>query len=284
MYGENVVLRILDRSEGIPKLSELGFSNENYNKLKKILKSSYGLILATGPTGCGKTTTNLSVINTLNRPSLNLMTIEDPIEYEIEGIVQSQVNPKIDFDFANGLRSILRQDPDIIYVGEIRDYETAEVAIRSALTGHLVISTLHTNNAVGAIVRLRDMGVENGLIGFLLNCAFAQRLIRRICPRCKEECQPDEILLKGLKIPANMKFYKGKGCDYCSGIGSKGRIGIFEILVTDKHIKQLIVNNASEEEITQAARAKGMKSLFEDGLQKVVDGISSLEEVKRVTM
>jgi type IV pilus assembly protein PilB len=283
MYGENVVLRILDKTRGVPTLSELGFSDEDLNKLKKVIKFTQGIILATGPTGSGKTTTIFSALNVLNTTDRNIMTIEDPIEYEIGGIVQSQFNPKAGVSFATALRSILRQDPDIIYVGEIRDAESAEAAVRAALTGHLVLSTLHTNNAVGAITRLRDIGVDTGLIGSALNCAFAQRLVRKICQRCKHEYQPDENFLKKWKLPLDTKFYRAKGCESCSGIGYKGRVGIFEIVNVNKDISELISQNASENEILEALRKQGMKTLLEDGLQKAIKGSTTLEEIERVT-
>ena len=284
LYGENIVLRLLDKSKGAPKLSTLGFSAETLEIFKNLFKATKGIILATGPTGCGKTTSILSAITALNSPDKNLMTIEDPVEYAIDGIVQSQVNLKTDFTFANALRHFLRQDPDIIYVGEIRDTDTAEIAIRAALTGHLVLSSLHTNDAVGAITRLRDMGVERGLIASTLKCSFAQRLVRTICPRCVEEYQPDPILLKDVNFAADTKFHRGRGCGFCNGIGYKGRIGIFEVLVVDKKIQFMITEGAADEKILEAARAEGMKSLYEAGLLKVKDGITTLEELQRVTM
>lgn len=283
MYGENIVLRLLDKTKGVPTLSELGFSNNNLAVFKKLIKVTKGIILATGPTGSGKTTTIYSAINTLNTKDKNIMTIEDPIEYEIEGIVQSQVNVKTGVTFTTALKSILRQDPDIIYVGEIRDLDTAEIAVRSALTGHLVLSTLHTNDAVGAITRLRDIGVKTGLIESVVNCSFAQRLVRKLCQRCRKEYQPDKNLLKSLGFPMDTKFFKAVGCDFCHNIGYSGRIGIFEILVVDKDIRRLIAENVSENKIAEFAKAHGKKSLFEDGLEKVVNGITTFEEVKRVT-
>lgn len=282
MHGENVVLRILDKSRGVPSLSELGFSEQDLITFNKVIKATRGIILATGPTGSGKTTTIYSAINTLTKEDKNIMTIEDPIEYEIEGTVQSQVNPKTGVTFANSLRSILRQDPDIIYVGEIRDIETAEIAVRAALTGHLVFSTLHTNDAVGTITRLRDIGVDAALIGSALNCSFAQRLVREICPRCIKEYQPDKSLLKKFGLPLEIKYYKGEGCEFCSGIGYRGRIGIFEMLVVTGGIRGLITRGASEDEILKVARAQGMKTLLEDGLLKATKGITTLDEIMRV--
>ena len=284
MYGENVVLRILDKTRGTPKLSELGFSGKDLNAIKKLILATKGIILATGPTGCGKTTTIYSAINDLTKSNKNIMTIEDPIEYEIEGIVQSQINLKAGVTFADSLRSILRQDPDIIYVGEIRDLETAEIAVRAALTGHLVLSTIHTNDAVGAIVRLVNIGVDPSLVASVVNYSFAQRLVRRVCKRCAQEIQPDVSLLKRYGIPPEIKYYKGEGCNFCLGSGYLGRIGIYEILIIDKDIRRLITNRASEDEIIKTAREKGMKTLLEDGLLKVTQGITTLDEILRVTI
>ncbi|TSA57015.1 MAG: type II secretion system protein GspE [Planctomycetaceae bacterium] len=283
MYGENVVLRLLDKTKGVPTLSELGFSDGDFNVFKKMIRATKGIILATGPTGSGKTTTIYSAVGELNKEDKNVMTIEDPIEYEIEGIVQGQVDHQAGIIFPSALRSILRQDPDIIYVGEIRDFETAEIVVRAALTGHLVLSTLHTNDAIGTIMRLRDIGIESGLMEAVLRCSFAQRLVRKICPRCIKEYQPDESLLVNLGLPSGTRFYKGKGCGFCGGIGYRGRIGLFEILVINKDIRKLIADNASEEQIREAARAQGMQTLFQDGLKKVMEGITTIEEVKRVT-
>ena len=259
LYGENVVLRILDKSKGVPTLSGLGFSTEDLNRFKKVLKSSNGIILATGPTGSGKTTTICSAICSMNTENKNIMTIENPIEYEIEGIVQSQIDINAGVTFANTLRALLRQDPDIIYVGEIRDLETAQISVQAALTGHLVLSTLHTNDAIGTITRLRDIGIEAGLIGDVLKCSFAQRLVRKICTQCK-----------------------GTGCNFCSDIGFRGRVGIYEILHVNRDIRLLIANNASEDEIRDVARKFGMKSLYEDALLKVEEGITTFEEMQKV--
>ncbi len=259
MYGENVVMRILDKSKGTPTLSELGFSIDDLNRFKKVLASTSGIILATGPTGSGKTTTICSAICAMSTESKNIMTIEDPIEYEIKGIVQSQIDVNVGITFGNTLRAILRQDPDIIYVGEIRDLETAEMAVRAALTGHLVLSTLHTNDAVAAITRLMDIGIDAGLIGDVLKCAFSQRLVRRICTHCA-----------------------GTGCNLCNNIGFRGRIGIYEFMDVNRDIRLLIANKAPEDEIRDAARKFGMKSLYEDGLLKMQEGITTFEEVRQV--
>ncbi|OGP49705.1 MAG: hypothetical protein A2Y79_05305 [Deltaproteobacteria bacterium RBG_13_43_22] len=284
MFGENVVLRILDKSRGVPSLAELGFSEEDMITFKNVIKATKGIILATGPTGSGKTTTICSTISAVRREDKNIMTIEDPIEYRIEGIVQSQVNLKAGVTFAGALKSILRQDPDIIYVGEIRDLETAQISVRAALTGHLVLSTLHTNDAVGVITRLKDIGIETGLISDVLNCSFAQRLLRQLCPRCKKKYQPDEDLLQKMSIPSDVSIYKAVGCDFCAGIGYKGRVGIFEILVVNRDIRVLIEKNASEDEIREALQKQGVKTLYEDGLSKVLKGITTLEELEKVVI
>lgn len=283
IYGENIVLRILDHSRGIPTLPELGFSDGDLSTFKRIITANTGIILATGPTGCGKTTTIYSAISTLNKTSKNIMTIEDPIENEIEGAVQSQIDTASGGSFAGALRAILRQDPDIIYIGEMRDAETAEIAIRSALTGHLVFSTLHTNDAVGSIVRLRDMGIDSGLVASVLNCSFAQRLVRKICPKCITEYQPDENMLAYSGLPPGTKLFKGLGCESCCRIGYKGRVGVYEILVADKEIKDMISRNAPENEMLEAAKSHGMRTLFEDGLLKVKKGMTTLEEISNVT-
>ncbi len=283
MYGENVVLRILDKTSGRLTIPELGFSKKDIEIFKRLIHSTKGIILATGPTGSGKTTTVYSAINTLNTGDTNIMTIEDPIEYEIEGIVQSQVNPKAGVTFANSLGSILRQDPDIIYVGEIRDIETADIAMRAALTGHLVLSTLHTNNAVGAITRLADIGVAPSLLESILICSFSQRLVRKICTQCSKPYKPDKNLLQRMKLSPDTMFYRGEGCGACNHIGYRGRVGIFEILAVDREVRRLIIQKASESEIIKAARTHGMKSIFIDGMLKVMKGITTIEEVKRVT-
>ena len=283
MFGENVVLRILDETEGTLLLPALGLADENLKRFGRLISAGKGIILATGPTGSGKTTTIYSALNAIERSDKNVMTVEDPIEYEIDNAVQSQVNPKAGVTFAGALRSILRQDPDIIYVGEIRDLETAEIAVRAALTGHLVLSTLHTNDAVGAITRFSDIGVRAGFIESALNGALAQRLVRRICPKCTTEYAPREDVLERYGLPTTTTFHKGTGCPHCSGIGYRGRVGIFEVLVVNKTIRALIREKASEDTITEAARQAGMTSLLEDGLAKVAEGITTLEEIQRAT-
>ena len=242
-----------------------------------------GIILVTGPTGSGKTTTLYSALSTISTMEKNIITIEDPVEYELALIRQTQVNPKADITFANGLRSILRQDPDVIMVGEIRDKETAEVAIQASLTGHLVFSTLHTNDAPSSLTRLIDMGLEPFLISSSLILIVAQRLVRKICPKCKEEYAPSQTALGDLGLTGSMKFYRGKGCTSCKSSGFSGRIGIFEILVLNEDIRKMVEEKASADMIRKKAIGLGMKSLREDGLDKVKAGLTTIEEILRVT-
>jgi type II secretory ATPase GspE/PulE/Tfp pilus assembly ATPase PilB-like protein len=243
-----------------------------------------GLILATGPTGSGKSTTLYAFIHAIDRADKNIITIEDPVEYEIEGTVQSNVNAKVGLTFAKSLKAILRQDPDIIYVGEIRDTETAEIAVRAALTGHLVLSTLHTNDAVGAIVRLHEMRVSRELIRSVLKCSFAQRLVRKVCPRCKQVDHPEDYLIQKLGASANLTYYKGKGCDYCDHSGYQGMTAIYEILLVDKKIGTMVAEKASDMEVRRAAEKAGMQSLSHQGMLMAQQGITTLEEVARVVM
>ncbi len=284
MHGENIVLRLLDKSDGVPELPLLGFSDCDLAVFRKMIASSKGIVLATGPTGSGKTTSLYSTINGLDKVNKNIMTVEDPIEYEIIRSVQCQVDLNSGVTFASALRAILRQDPDIIYVGEIRDLETAEIAVKAALTGHLVFSTLHANNAAGAVTRLIDMGVEQRLIGSVLNGSFAQRLVRKLCPECKEEYKPGEDLLESLALPADTRFFQARGCSFCNNIGYKGRTGIFELLAVNRDVRKTILGMASEDEIMSSARSHGMKNLFENGLEKVLEGKTTLEEIERVTL
>lgn len=288
IYGENVVMRLLDTSSVILGLEQLGFSKTTLERYKRLLGYSHGIILVTGPTGSGKTTTLYASLNIISTPEKNIITIEDPVEYRLAGIRQIQVNPKADLTFANGLRSILRQDPDIIMVGEIRDLETAEIAIQAALTGHLVFATLHTNDAPGAITRLVNMGVEPFLVASSVIGILAQRLVRIICKDCKESDQlsTNELQLKDLGLEAEsgkLKAFRGKGCAKCMNTGYKGRTGIYELVVLDEPIRQLTANKSSVDEIRKAAVSAGMKLLREDGLEKVEEGITSAEEVLRVT-
>ncbi len=282
--GENLVLRILDRGKLVLGLEQLGFSPDHLTSLKRILQSPNGIILVCGPTGSGKTTTLYSALSYLNAEALNIITIEDPVEYEISGIRQSQVNVKAGLTFASGLRSILRQDPDVIMVGEMRDGETTDIAIRSALTGHLVFSTLHTNDAAGAIPRLTDMGAPPFILSSALLLVVAQRLVRSICLSCKEEAEADPALIRRLGLQAKenqLKFFRGKGCDKCSFTGYRGRIGIFELLRVNQEMTPLIMEKADSGTIHRAARAQGMRTMLEDGIRKALRGTTTLEEVAR---
>ena len=285
VYGENVVIRLLDLNSILLGLSDLGFDREMLDVYDKLIRKPYGIILVTGPTGSGKTTTLYSSLSAINSPEKNIVTIEDPIEYRLKLVRQMQINPKAGLTFATGLRSILRQDPDIIMVGEIRDLDTAEIAIQAALTGHLVLSTLHTNDAPGAVTRLVDMGVEPFLVSSSVLAVIAQRLVRIICKDCKENYAPSEKLLEEMGLPSSkrIKFHRGKGCDKCLNTGYKGRIGIFELMLPDDAIKTLTVAKASSAEIRKAAIKGGMKTIQKDGIDKVMAGITTIEEVLRVT-
>lgn len=282
--GENVVLRILDRSKLVLGLEQLGFAPDQLTTFKRLLMHPNGIILASGPTGSGKTTTLYSGLTYLNSEEQNIMTIEDPVEYEIPGIRQSQVNVKAGLTFGAGLRSILRQDPDVIMVGEMRDEETVEIAIRAALTGHLVFSTLHTNDAAGAIPRLTDMGAAPFLVSSALILVVAQRLVRVICTNCKEEAPPDPVVIRRLGLQAKegeLKVFQGKGCDKCDQTGYRGRIGIYELLTVTPELTPLILERADAGTIRRAARAQGMRTMVEDGIRKAIRGLTTLEEVAR---
>ena len=282
--GENLVLRILDRGKLVLGLEQLGFSPDHLTSFKRILQSPNGIILISGPTGSGKTTTLYSGLSYLNAVERNIITIEDPVEFEISGIRQSQVNVKAGLTFAAGLRSILRQDPDVIMVGEMRDGETVDIAIRSALTGHLVFSTLHTNDAAGAIPRLTDMGAPPFILSSALLLVVAQRLVRIICLSCKEEAEADPALIRRLGLQAKedqLKFFRGKGCDKCGFTGYRGRIGIFEMLRVSQELTPLIMEKADSGTIHRAARAQGMRTMLEDGIRKALRGTTTMEEVAR---
>ena len=285
IYGENVVLRLLDVSTALLALRDIGFPKTILNKYQGLISRPHGIILVTGPTGSGKTTTLYASLAKINMVEKNIITIEDPVEYKLEGIRQIQVNPRVDLTFANGLRSMLRQDPDIIMVGEIRDFETAEIAVHAALTGHLVFSTLHTNDAPGAITRLIDMGVEPFLVSSSIIGILAQRLVRTICPECKERYTPAKEELKdiGLDEKEKIHFYRGKGCNKCMNSGYRGRIGIFELLTMDEKIRNFTIAKAPLDEIRNQCRFSGMGTLQEDGIQKIRDGLTTVEEVLRVT-
>jgi len=287
LHGENLVVRILDHSGGLLKLQEIGFVKDVFGTFSELIRRPYGIILVTGPTGSGKTTTLYAALNEINSKEKNVITLEDPVEYEIEDVRQSQVNVKAGLTFATGLRSIVRQDPDIIMIGEIRDKETADIAIHAALTGHLVFSTLHTNDAPSAITRLVDMGVEPFLLSSSVIGIIAQRLVRVLCDSCKSEYEPNQDLLKQQEIKVTpekrLKFYKEEGCNKCKKWGYSGRSGIFELLVPNDSIKDLITQKAPVTMLREAARANGMKTLREAGVAKVLSGITSVSEVLRVT-
>jgi type II secretory ATPase GspE/PulE/Tfp pilus assembly ATPase PilB-like protein len=277
-------MRILDRSRIILTLDGLNFSDNMFDRYRSLITRPYGIILVTGPTGSGKTTTLYASINTIDRKANNLVTIEDPVEYQIVGVNQVQVNPKAGVTFASGLRSILRQDPDIIMVGEIRDRETAEIAIHAALTGHLVFATLHTNDAAGAATRLIDMGIEPFLIASSAIGILAQRLARRICDRCKKPYAATPDLLKNLGMaPGDVTFYRGEGCTACKKTGYQGRVGLYELMDMNEAIRTLIISKASSSAIKAAAAQKGFKTLRQAGLDKAVAGVTTIEEVLRVT-
>ncbi len=281
VFGERVVLRLLEKGGKVLRLEDLGLWEEDLLKLRRLSQKPYGMVLATGPTGAGKSTTLYAMILEIKSPKKNIITIEDPPEYQIEGVSQIQVNPKVGLTFAVGLRSILRQDPDVIMVGEIRDSETAQIAVQSALTGHLVLSTLHTNDAPSAITRLFDLGVEPFLIASALEGVIAQRLVRKICHKCKEAYKPSEEELKELGIEENshIYFYKGKGCENCMGTGYRGRTGIYEVLELDEDLKKFILKTQDAVEIRSYAKGKGFKSMLEDGIRKIMAGITTTEEV-----
>ncbi|MGE4357654.1 MAG: GspE/PulE family protein, partial [Candidatus Omnitrophota bacterium] len=275
---------LLDTSRVLHKLSDLGINPQDHEKFNSIIRKPYGIILVTGPTGSGKTTTLYAALSEINSPEINIMTIEDPVEYQIPLLRQTQINPKAGLTFASGLRSILRQDPDVIMVGEIRDLETADIAIQAALTGHLVFSTLHTNDSPGALTRLIDMGIEPFLVSSSVIGVIAQRLVRLICPYCKTEYTPPEAVFKSLNLEPKreVKFYHGKGCEQCKGTGYSGRKGIFELLLINEEIRKLIVSKASASVIKQTAINQGMSTLLADGLNKAINGLTTLEEVLRV--
>ncbi|KJS29383.1 MAG: general secretion pathway protein GspE [Desulfatitalea sp. BRH_c12] len=285
-FGERVVMRLLNKSSSVFDLSEIGLSPAQLKQLKDLVSSPNGIILVTGPTGSGKTTSLYAVLSSINTSDINIITIEDPVEYQLKGISQIQVNPKIDLTFSRGLRSIVRQDPDVILIGEIRDRETAEIAVQSALTGHLVFSTLHTNDSAGAITRLVDIGIEPFLLSSSLLAVIAQRLVRVLCEHCKEAYKPD-MTLQSLGVRPDRlgkyTFYRPKGCDQCFNTGYRGRIGIYEIMLMDNKLKSLVQRTFDAYQIKQEALKQGMVTLRRDGIEKVLRGITSIEEVIRVT-
>lgn len=284
LHGEGAVLRILNRESIMLSLDQLGLSARNLDLFAKLIGKPHGMILVTGPTGSGKTTTLYAALQKLNEATRKIITIEDPIEYQLKGVNQMQVNPKLDFSFAQGLRTIVRLDPDIILVGEIRDRETAEVAIQSALTGHLVFATLHTNDSSSAFTRLIDMGVEEFLVASTVCGVLAQRLVRKVCPKCKESYQPSdqELEIIGPRQPADL-FVHGRGCEFCNFIGYRGQVGLFEMLVTTEELERLIMERSNSGKIREMALDQGMITLREDGIAKVKAGVTTISEVLRVT-
>jgi general secretion pathway protein E len=287
IFGERVVLRLLDRSTVFISLERLGMIEDTYERFKKLICLSHGIILVTGPTGSGKTTTLYAALSRINSEEVNVITVEDPVEYQLRGIAQIQVKPKINLTFANGLRSILRQDPDVVMVGEIRDYETAEIATHASLTGHLVFSTLHTNDSAGAITRLIDMGVEPYLVSSAVIAIAAQRLVRTICPHCKAPLKADEAQLRGIGLkPEDLmdgQVWHGPGCNKCFGSGYLGRTAIFEMLLMDGEARRLTLQRVDSGTIKEQAVARGMRTLRSDGARKVALGETTIDEVVRVT-
>lgn len=287
LHGESVVMRILDRSSLLLSLEDMGMPEDVRLQFQRLIRKPHGMILVTGPTGSGKTTTLYTALSEINSADKKIITIEDPVEYQLQGVNQIHVKSKIGLTFASGLRSIVRQDPDIIMVGEIRDAETADIAIHSALTGHLVFSTLHTNDAPGAITRLLDMGIENYLVSSVLVAVLAQRLVRVICPDCREPYQLDAAAIRKMGIKAEvdgaLRVFRGKGCTGCNFTGYHGRSGIYEFLVISEEIQRLILEKTDSNTIRQKAVTFGMKTLWEDGWLKVEQGVTTLEDLLRVT-
>ncbi len=290
LYGESVVLRLLNQEEVILDLTQMGFSQEILDRFHKLIHSPYGIILVTGPTGSGKTTTLYGALNKINTPDKKIITVEDPVEYQLNGINQVQAKPQIGLTFASALRSILRQDPDVILIGEIRDLETAEIAVQASLTGHLVFSTLHTNDSASAATRLKDIGVENYLIASSLIGIMAQRLLRVLCPKCKEPLEVDRVLAERIREETGDKedltsrtIYRSKGCEECAGTGYHGRTVISELLLVDDDVRRAILKGSTHREIVETARKNGFVSMRENGMVKVKEGITTIAELLRVT-
>jgi len=290
VFGEKVVLRLLDTTTLRANLEGLGLASEVLERYESVFRRPYGTILVTGPTGSGKSTTLYATLKELNTPQKNIITVEDPVEYRLAGINQVQVNPKVGLTFASGLRSILRADPDVVMIGEIRDVETAKISVQAALTGHLVLATLHTNYAPSAVTRLTEMGVEPFLISSAVDCVIAQRLARKLCERCKRPVEIEQEPLSSVKFPfgcfsgRDFDFCVPVGCGRCSGTGYRGRIGIYEMMIVDEEIRQLILRRASTDEIRRAAEEGGMIALRADGLIKAARGITAIEEVLRTVV
>jgi len=288
MFGESVVMRVLDRSNVQLDLDKIGLREDDLKVVRTLIKRPNGVVLVTGPTGSGKTTTLYSALRELNDPSSKLITAEDPVEYDIDGIVQCQIKPDIELTFGRILRAMLRQDPDIVLVGEIRDAETAKIAVEASLTGHLVFSTLHTNDAPSSIARLLDLGLEPFLVTASLEGVVAQRLVRKICAHCKTEYTPAEEQLMELELRSEdvqgRKFYYGKGCEHCNNTGYRGRMGIYEIMLLDDEMRDMIIKHASTQVLRMEAKKRGMRTLRISGLLAIYDGVTTIEEVVRETI
>jgi type IV pilus assembly protein PilB len=288
MFGESVVIRVLDRSVVNLDLNAVGMDATTLESFRQVIRKPNGIILVTGPTGSGKTTTLYSALSELNEITDKVITTEDPVEYDIDGIIQVPIDASIDVTFASALRAILRQDPDRILVGEIRDFETAEIAIQASLTGHTVYSTLHTNDAPSTVIRLRDMGVATFLITATVEAILAQRLVRRICPNCREETTPKDEMLSDLGLThedvRGKSFYQGRGCDNCNNSGYKGRVGLFELMIMNDNMRDMIMRNCSADELREAARSYGMVSLRDSGMQFVYQGVTTVDEIIRETV
>jgi general secretion pathway protein E/type IV pilus assembly protein PilB len=283
VYGENIVLRILDRQKGIVPIDQLQLSDTAFSQLQLIMARPEGIILITGPTGSGKTTTLYSMLNHLNHESVNIMTLEDPVEYPMPMVRQSSINPALKMDFASGIRSLMRQDPDIILVGEIRDHDTATMAFRAAMTGHKVFSTLHTNSAAASLPRLQDIGVKDSIMTGNIIGIIAQRLLRRLCLHCRQAYKPDGLELRLLGVGAQAPtIYRRTGCDQCYQTGYKGRLAIMEVLRIDADLDSLIARAATPQEIEQKAREHGFKTLADEGIAKILDGSTSIDELSRI--
>jgi type IV pilus assembly protein PilB len=288
MFGESVVMRVLDRSNVQLDLDRIGLRDDDLNSVRQLINKPNGVVIVTGPTGSGKTTTLYSALRELNDPSSKLITAEDPVEYDIDGIVQCQIKPDIELTFARILRSMLRQDPDVILVGEIRDQETAKIAVEAALTGHLVFSTLHTNDAPSSIARLLDLGLEPFLVTAAIEGVVAQRLVRKICNGCKTEYTPSVEQLMELELkPEDVEgriFYYGKGCETCNNTGYKGRMGLYEMMMLDDDMRDMIINHASTQMLRMESKKRGMRTLRQSGLLAIYDGVTTIEEVVRETL
>jgi type IV pilus assembly protein PilB len=288
MFGESIVMRVLDRSQVSLDVEKLGMREDDVRLFRQLIHKPHGIIVVTGPTGSGKTTTLYSALNELNDIAVKILTAEDPVEYDIEGLIQVQVNPDIGLTFARCLRSYLRQDPDIILVGEIRDLETAEIAVQASLTGHLVFSTLHTNDAPSAIARLLDLGMEPFLVTATLEAIVAQRLVRRVCTHCKTPFEPNDELLMELELKQDdikgKRFFYGRGCEACNNTGYRGRLAIYETMVIDDELRDMIMNQASTQALRQEAKKRGMRTLRDAGLLAIYDGVTTIEEVVKETI